>query len=163
MILFNCKQKPRTKGHKMAYLIVKCEELGDQYECDANRTPMFMCNSWEDLRLDYQFDVYELQNDNTFKCIKDYETPMEYGMALYYWGEDDDCETVDPTIIKKWQNRTPDDDIPKKVKKILKDLKNKGVDIDNWLTSCGYITWYDKDNNYCIYGEYYDNRYALGY
>lgn len=161
--IYMSEESQRLKGIKMAYLIVKCEELDDQYECDANRTPMFICNDWVTLKLDYSFEVYRINDDNTFDLVKDYETPMEFGMALYYWNEDDDCEIVKPTIVKKWQNRTRNNSIPKKVKKILKDLKNKGVDIDNWLQSCGYITWYDEHNNYCVYGEYADSDYSLGY
>ena len=142
----------------MAYLIVKCEALGDQYECDANRTPMFMCDSWENLRLPYAFDVYELQKNNTFKLVKDYETPMEWGMALYYWNKDADCEDVKPTVIKKWIRRTRRECVPKKVKQTMLN----GSEIDDSLKGCGTISWF-KDHKYYVYGEYQDNFYSVGY
>ena len=143
---------------KMAYLIVKCEALGDQCECDANRTPMFMCDSWYDLRLPYAFDVYALKDDNTFELVKDYETPMEWGMALYYWRISDDCEGVKPTVIQKWNHRTRDEHVPKKAKQAM----IKGTDIFDNLKSCGAISWC-KGKYYYVYGEYQDNFYSLGY
>lgn len=142
----------------MTYLIVKCEALGDQYECDANRTPMFMCDSWHDLRLPYAFDVYALKDDNTFELVKDYETPMDWGMALYYWQISDDCQKMEPTIIQKWRYRTRDEHAPKKAKQAM----IKGTDIFDDLNGSGAISWC-KGKYYYVYGEYQDNFYSLGY
>lgn len=59
----------------MKYLIVKCEELNDQYECDAYRTPITMTANWKNWckvkKPKFLFEVYEFVNDN-FKLIKEY-------------------------------------------------------------------------------------------
>jgi len=144
----------------MAYLIVKCKPLGDQWECDADRTPMFICDDWKTLKLDYLFEVYRINDNNTFDLVKDYETPMSYGMALYYWDKNVDPEEVQPTIIKEWPKREREEGIPKKVRTAM---HRKGVkELTNELSSCGTITWF-YNNKYWVYGEYADFDYSLGY
>lgn len=60
----------------MFYLIMKCEPLNDQFECDADRVPISITNDWHNWyninKPDYMFEVYEFIN-NEFKIIKDYE------------------------------------------------------------------------------------------
>ena len=144
----------------MSYLIIKCEPLADQYECDAYRTPMFICDNWENLKLDYDFDVYQINNDNSLTLIKDYESPMEFGMSLYYWDENIRPETVEPTIIKKWNNRTRYDNVPKMVKE---EMRREDIEeFSNDLQYCGTISWV-CDGKYWVYGEYEDFYYSLGY
>ena len=147
---------------KEKYLIMKCEELGDQWECDCNRTPITMCEDWQkwyqqNKNIKYDFEVYEFKN-NSFELIKKYTTPMEEGMALYYWTEKQNPEKDFPTIIYKYKNYTRKNSIPKECFPFIE----KGVDLDNSLLNCGTITFY-IDTNYYVYGEYYDNWYSLGY
>ena len=60
----------QEKEESMAqYLIVKYEELDDQWERDGNRTPMFMTDDWQRDYPNYEFEVYELEADNTFKYV----------------------------------------------------------------------------------------------
>ena len=61
---------------KNIYLIVKCRELIDGWECDADRTPFCMTDNPS--LYGRSFEVYELQDDNTFELIKEYdETPIK--------------------------------------------------------------------------------------
>ena len=53
------------------YLIVKCEPLNDQCECDANRIPLCLVDNYTVFFLKYEYEIYELQNDNAFKCIQE--------------------------------------------------------------------------------------------
>ena len=143
----------------MKFLIVKCTPLGDQWECDANREPMFICDDWSTLKLDYQFEAYRINDDNTFTLVKDYETPLEYGMALYSWGEGDP-EEVKPKVAKKWRGYTRNNPVPKKA---VKEMSHKGVtELDDNLSNCGTITWF-YGGRYWVYGEYFDSDYSLGY
>ena len=147
---------------KEKYLIMKCEELGDQWECDCNRTPITMCEDWQkwyqqNKNIKYDFQVYEFKN-NSFELIKEYTTPMEEGMALYYWTEEQDPEKDSPTIIYKYKNYTRKDSIPKECLPFIE----KGTDLDDSLLNCGIIDFY-IDTNYYVYGEYNDNWYSLGY
>ena len=58
------------------YLIIRCDELGDQWECDAERSPMTLTSDWErwffDNRPTYQFEVYEF-NGKDFNLVKGYD------------------------------------------------------------------------------------------
>lgn len=51
------------------FLIVKFDECDDQWECDGNRTPMFMTDDWEREAPDYEFEVYELTATHTFEFV----------------------------------------------------------------------------------------------
>ena len=58
------------------YLIVKCDPLSDQYECDANRTPLFICNETEAIEKyadKFGYEIYFIQNDRNLELIKEYE------------------------------------------------------------------------------------------
>ena len=136
----------------MKYLIVECDELGDQYECDANRTPVTMTDNWKDwyekTKPDYYFEVYEFKN-NGFVLVKDYETPMEQGMVFVMCDDDEDKFTV----IERFPNVDRNDPMPKALRK----RASKGEDLDECLLSCGYISWFEKGHLYA-YTEYDDNR-----
>lgn len=56
----------------MKYLVMKCNELSDQWECDADRTPVCIT---EDKRKYWKmgFEIYKINKDNTFTLIKKYE------------------------------------------------------------------------------------------
>lgn len=137
----------------MKYLIVECEELGDQYECDANRIPITMTDDWKDwykkTKPDYYFEVYEFKN-NKFVVVKSYETPMEQGMAFVMYENYDDEECV---IIERFPNSNRHDPIPEALRK----RALKGEDFDDSLCNCGYVSWFEKGTLYA-YTEYYDNR-----
>ena len=58
------------------YLILKYEPLNDQYECDANRTPIAIVSDWrawceEQHTLNYSIEVWKYEN-NKFTCIDIY-------------------------------------------------------------------------------------------
>lgn len=137
----------------MKYLIIKCDELGDQYECDANRTPITMTDNWMEwykkTSPDYYFEVYEFKN-NEFILVKNYETSMEQGMAFVMFNDDDEDEF---TIIERF----PNFDRNKTMPKTLRKRALKGEDFDDSLRNCGYVSWFEKGTLYA-YTEYYDNR-----
>ena len=131
------------------YLIVKCKELGDQFECDADREPMFLVDDWGEWfnknHPTYQFEVYKYM--------------------------DDDHEEVAPTVVAHYKNYDRKKKVPDKVWKIFRqgaywadgdEFTEK--DFKNDLRSCGYVSWDDKEHKkYWVYGYYADGRYCLGY
>ena len=138
------------------YLIMKCEPLGDQWECDADRSPITLTEDWmkwyQATKPDYDFEVYAYVN-NTFQCVKSYEAPMEEGMVYAYY---DDNEN--PVVIQKFPNRTRNDKVPKS---ILKRAR-KGEEYDDSLRNCGHISWIEGDILYC-YTEYSDSHISTPY
>lgn len=143
----------------MKYLIVKCEELGDQYECDANRIPVCITDNPSEYGLGYE--VYELEEDNTFSLIKEYDDPLERGIALYYWGIEEDEKEDKPTIIQKWVNFTRSEITEEiveqigfkeeEVNEIIKDIKCRGSYAE------------DFDDKWLVLGEYFDDWFSVGY
>lgn len=81
----------------MKYLIVKCEELNDQYECDADRKPIYITDDPSNYSSGY--DIYEVKEDGTLPLIKSYDEYNEEGIVLLYQKEDED----EPRILQKWE------------------------------------------------------------
>ena len=143
----------------MKYLIMKCEELGDQFECDADRTPITMTDNWKtwykNNNPDYHFEVYEYKN-NHFTCIKNYDTFMENGMVFVWF--DEDTPVCEFNIITRFPNCNRDMPMPKD----LYARAKMGEDFDDSLSNCGYVSWNEGDRYYA-YTEYYDNKICCPY
>ena len=148
------------------YLIMKCEELMDQFECDAYRTPLIMVDDWQAWYKKnhpaFQFEVWELKNRG-FTCVKEYDCPMEKGMMIIrYKNLDenfDDCALVKYDILQKFPDRNRKAPIPKQFKQYLAYDENY-YNIDNCLESCGSIivTAFDDNKYSYAYLEYHDNN-----
>lgn len=143
----------------MKYLIVKCEELGDQYECDANRIPVCITDNPSEYGLGYE--VYEIKEDNTFSLIKAYETSLEQGMALYYWGIDEDERKDKPTIIQKWVNFTRSEI----TEEIVEQIGFEEEEVNEIIKSikCQGSYGEDFDDKWLVLGEYFDDWFSVGY
>lgn len=140
------------------YLIVKCEPLGDQFECDANRTPLCMVDDYKTFKADYDFEVYELGADGVFSLVKEYDDYMgDEGMGLFYikeFAEDDEI-----IVIKKFPGLDRHSELPEEVQKLVNKWKDDSS-FCNDLRSCGNINWTD-DGGFAWYGEYYGHHISL--
>ena len=157
------------------YLIVKCTELGDQYECDADREPMFLVDDWEDWfqknHPTYRFEVYKFVDEEEATFEKMYDEVEDEGMALYFWNMDDDHEEVPPTVIAHYRDYNRYKKVPDKVWSIFRQGaywadgdEMTEEQFTNDLRCSGYTSWDDKKHKkYWVYGHYTDGRYNLGY
>lgn len=156
------------------YLIVKCEELGDQYECDANREPMFLVDDWKEWYWEnhpnYMFEVYKFEDEEECTLVKQYEEAMEEGMALYFWREGENPQEVPPTVIAHYKDYDRNKKVPDKVWKVFRQGaywydggKYTEEDFKKDLKGCGNASWEDKEHKFWVYGHYADGRYSLGY
>lgn len=146
------------------YLIVECNPLCDAYETDAARTPICMTNDYS--KYGYNYEVYEVSENGSLKLIKDHETPIEMGYAIYYWGADEDAENRDnpPTVLKKFPNATCKD-----AKVFLKELKKLNLcfsesdkEVVHAIKTC--LTYGEEvDGKWLVIGEYEDTRFMYGY
>ena len=133
------------------YLLVQCEELHDQFECDCNRTPVRLVEDYKTVDTD-GMEVYEiLENGEIGNCVKDYE---EYELCGYALIDMKDSEDKDNWIIldkiyvgsriEAWKD--------KKMKKWIKEYFN-GAEIDdirNTFLACGEYFDPDIDENIAI-------------
>lgn len=157
------------------YLIVKCTELGDQFECDADREPIFLVDDWKNWfnknHPTYRFEVYKFVDNEEAELVKQYEDSMNEGMALYYWDNDADHEEVAPTVIAHYKDYNRNKKVPDKVWKVFRqgaywadgdEFTEEEFKSD--LKSGGYASWFDAEyKKYWVYGHYEDGRYDLGY
>lgn len=141
----------------MKYLIVKCDELSDGWECDAYREPICMTDDYS--KYGYGYEVYELQSDNTFKLIKDYDKINEEGIAVYDYTDDKLNKIfekhkdlgryeITKSQIKKWKSKYH---FTETIEEILADLQCSG--------SYGE----EINNKLIVIGEYKDDIYSWRY
>lgn len=146
----------------MKYLIVKCTSLGDQWECDADRTPV--CMTDDPSQYGYGYEVWEVQEDGTLVRVKDYETAKESGMALYYWPEDaKDGEA--PTVLTKFPNMTRWEVSLEVVATVMQMANfieaNAGEILDDILCTGSYGE--ECGNRWMVFGAYEDSKFDVGY
>lgn len=55
----------------MKYLIIQCDELLDQYECDADRKPICITDNI-DIWKAYGYEIFEILENGTFHIIQNY-------------------------------------------------------------------------------------------
>lgn len=77
----------------MKYLIIKCTDLEDQYECDADREPICITDDYTDYKV-YGYEVYEIKTDGSLEKIQNYYD--------YEWAEEP--ITDDPEKVKQAEN-----------------------------------------------------------
>ena len=70
------------------YVIVKCQELSDQFECDAYRTPLLVLVNVQPEELKkfkkYGYEIYIASNSGTLKKIQSYDDyERQYDRRLY--------------------------------------------------------------------------------
>lgn len=64
---------PKNSGY---CLIVKCDPLDDQYECDADRTPLFIrpeAEAIENYGDVFGYEIYSIRADGMLNLEKEYE------------------------------------------------------------------------------------------
>jgi len=107
----------------MKYLVVKCTELSDQYECDADREPICLTDNYEKFDK-YGYEIYEITHGNYFKLVKDYDSTSDKGMAVYKWHNIDevvDEESEPDEIIAIFKGHTRNDYKKSRIKQIKSD------------------------------------------
>ena len=142
------------------YLIVKCEELSDQWECDTDRCPLCLVEDCSKYGMGYE--VYKVLKDGTFQKVKNYDEAIEEGMAVYFW--QDRKEEDEPTIREKWENMERDT----MTKSKIQTLKNKYGFHDTVKEilcniRCSGSHGESINDKWYVIGEYRDNIYNKGY
>lgn len=99
----------------MKYLVVRCVELGDQWECDADRRPVCLTEDYSKYDK-HGYEIYKLNKDGTFTLVRNYEDVTKEEMVIAVWNNinhyenkpnkiipicDGDRDYVTSSIIKK--------------------------------------------------------------
>jgi len=56
----------------MKYLVIKCVALNDQYECDADRQPICVCDNYRKYNKK-GYEIYEIGEKGELTLIHEYE------------------------------------------------------------------------------------------
>lgn len=138
----------------MKYLVVKCSELDDQWECDANREPVCLTDDFEKFN-EYGYEIYEITSENTFELIKRYEESSEEGMAVYKWHDSDKVEEQDEPDEIIIINRTRKDYTKSEIKRVKFDYHFKDS-IDDIYTDirCSGSHAEEIKGEWVVIGEY---------
>lgn len=134
------------------YLIIKCEELNDQYECDYNRIPL--CLTEDCSKYGVGYEVYKINKDNTFSLMKESDTAIETGMCVVI-RDDNDNIIGNP---EKFPNKTS---FSKNEIKKLKSKYRLTDTVNEIFCELSHNLNYGcaVNDKYVMLGKYRDDRY----
>lgn len=148
----------------MKYLIVKCVDLNDQYECDADRTPICMTDNKEEYWKS-NYEIYEVRSNGKLELIKESYVAGEEGFAIYYWPKNKNAEYDKPMVMKKWKNKKRKDFTLKEIKELKKTWCFTEEPAETILKEIKMGGSYGEQigERWFVIGEYYDDNFASGY
>lgn len=149
------------------YLVVKCDELGDQWECDADRQPICLVEDYGKYDV-MGYEIYEIQEDGTFELIRHYND-VERELICVYWWEDaeDKFERVEkwkPDKLDVIIEGTREDvtlDLIKKIK-IKYHFADTVEEIERDIQCSGNHSEM-INNEWVVFGETFDEFYPKGF
>lgn len=146
------------------WLIMECEGLSDQWECDAYRYPILITSNEEKMRsMRSGNEVYEINEDGTLVLIKAYDDYDEEGMALYYWYKEENKEITPPHVLMKFPNLGSSNPIPNEVGKYFL-LDNEDFSQFEDLGFLNFESDFDGHEDVDVfYSGYRDNEFSDGY
>lgn len=145
------------------YLIIKCDELGDQWECDANRTPICLTNDYDKYNT-MGYEIYKIKENGTFELIRNYDDVTNEYMCVYWWNDEDKVEEQSPDKIIKIQKGDRDNVTKSLIKKIKQQYHFTDTikEIERNIYCSGYHSEL-IDNKWTVFGETFDNWFPYGY
>lgn len=145
------------------YLIVKCDDLNDQWECDANRTPVCLTNDYSKYNK-MGYEIYEVKADGTLKQIREYDDVTERWLCVYLWNNSEEVEEKSPDIAIKIKKGDRDNVTKSLIKKIKQQyhFSESINEIEREIRCCGSYGE-EMNNRWVVFGEVFDNHYPYGY
>lgn len=143
------------------YLVVMCEELSDQYECDADRTPLCVVDDYTEYNKS-GYEIYQILSDGTLAKIRAYDEINDEYIACVVWDMETDFDDKPLEVI-----RLIDGDRDNITKSMLKQWKAKY----GFLTSlkemvsginCFGAVGDEIDGKWIVIGECHDDHFARG-
>lgn len=144
------------------YLVVECNELGDQWECDADRKPICLVEDYSQYNK-RGYEIYEIKKDGTLDLIRNYDDITDERICVCWWNDEEDGSDIPDKIIeiKKGDRDNVTKSLVKKIKQQynFKDTVNEIYrDI-----SCSGSHGEEIDGKWVVFGETFDDWYPKGY
>ncbi len=147
----------------MKYLIVECTELGDQWECDADRTPICVTDNYS--KYDKRgYEIYEIQSNGKLKLIRHYDKVSKKAIYVCIWNNAEESDITEPDKIKEIASGNRRNVTKSMIKKVKQEYHfSETVDeIASEINCCGCYAE-EIDGKWVSFGEGYDDYYPLGY
>ena len=146
----------------MKYLIIKCKELNDQYECDADRTPVCVTDDYSSYNKK-GYEIYRIEENGNLTKIREYDEVSECYIGYFEWNDEDDDYDNGPLKKVRLKNGDRDDvslsDI-KKWKKLF-HFSASANEIKEDIDCCGAFGALIGDK-WCVLGVAYDDDCPTG-
>lgn len=161
--VYNKGTKDTERGNEMKYLVIECAELGDQWECDADRTPICVTDDYSEYDKS-GYEIYEIHEDGTLEIIRHYDEVSSESMYVCVWNDSEMVEESDPDTIVELEVDTRYDVTKSIVKKIKKQygFTDSIDEIYNDIQCFGYHGEHKKQK-WIVVGEGYDDCYPRGF
>lgn len=141
---------------KVMYLIVKCTELTDQFECDYDREPLKVVSDYTPYDKK-GYEIYEISTSGGLNCIRRPYQVTESGVGLFWFKSF--TQTPSKVFWKK-----PDislRNVPlSQIKEWFSEVGVKNVDdydLDDML-DCGYSYCIRQDDGDLVLADYEDDQ-----
>ena len=147
----------------MKYLVVECTELGDQWECDADRTPICLTDDYSKYNK-MGYEIYEVKSDGTFELIRNYYEVTNESIYVYIWDNIDNANHGKyPTTFAKITSGNRHDVTKSMVKKIKQQYGFTDT-IDEIFKDiqCSGTHGERHKNKWMEFGEVFDNEFYFG-
>lgn len=142
---------------KVMYLIVKCTELLDQYECDYDREPLKVVSDYTPYDKK-GYEVYEISTSGGLNCIRKADAVTEKGVGLF-WFTPFNYKTPNKIFWKK-----PNISLAyvpfSQMKEWFSEVGINDLDIDDLeeMSTCSDVYCITKDGGDFVLAEYEDDE-----
>lgn len=145
------------------YLVIKCDELGDQWECDADRKPVCVTDNYDKYNK-MGYEIYEITAEGNLNLIRNYYDATHNRMCVYWWNDENKVSECLPDKIIKIKDGDRDNVTNSLIKKIKQKYKFtetiKEIERD---ISCSGNHAELIDNKWVVFGETFDDWYPCGH
>lgn len=145
----------------MKYLVIECNELGDQYECDADRVPICVLDDYSDYNK-MGYEIYEIHDDGSLTKIREYEDVNDTYISYCEYNADDDFPDMPLKIVRlKDGDRNAVNKSDIRLWKSRFHFSESISDITVDFESCGEHGEM-VNGKWCVIGVTYDENYPRG-
>lgn len=146
----------------MKYLVIECIELCDQYECDAERTPICVTDDYSPYNK-RGYEIYRIEENGNLTKIRNYDETSDYYIGYFEWNDKDDPCDIDPLKVVRLKDGDRDDISLSNIKmwKKLFHFSESIDEIKEELHNCGAFGTL-IGNKWCVIGEANDEDYSTG-
>ena len=144
---------------KAIYIIVKCTELVDQYECEYDRELLKVVSDYAPYNKK-GYEIYEISTNGTLNCIHKASTVTEKGIGMFWFKQEPSEQNQNPDkIIWKKKDTALQYSSIDDAKEWLAEIGETRMDDDEIeaMLDFGEGFYTEKDDGYLMLTNYEDD------